>query len=421
MMHDSTANHVDVVVIGGGQAGLAMSRCLTDRGVTHVVLEKATTANTWKTERWDSLRLLTPNWLCRLPGFAYDGDDPDGYMTAAEVAAFLERYERSFDAPVVRGAAVDRVAVAPGGYVVSTSIGTWRARAVVLATGAASTPRVPAVADAFPDHVDHVVTTRYRNPDQLSDRGVLVVGASASGLQLADEIARSGRQVTVAVGDHVRLPRTYRGMDIHWWMDTIGQLDERYDEVEDIRRQRRLPSLQLVGTPERRDLDLNAVSSIGVRLVGRLVAADQRRAQFSGSLANFCASADLKERRLLDRIDEHVAEHGLDAEFDAPTRPDPTDPGPSPLELDLGDVGTVVWATGFRPQYPWLDASLHGVLDRKGTLVHEGGILPAPGMYVLGLTFMRRRKSSFLDGVGPDALELTEHLVGYLAATGVTV
>ena len=289
---------------------------------------------------------------------------------------------------------------------------------MILATGACSDPHIPAIADDMPDHLQHVSPIRYRNPDQLADGGVLVVGASASGLQIADELSRAGREVTLAVGDHVRLPRTYRGMDIHWWMDAVGQLDERWDEMPDIGRARRLPSLQLIGTPERRDLDLNAVTANGVRLVGRLVGRSGHRAQFSGSFANMCASADLKQRRLLDLCDDYATEHGLDGELGEPSRPAPTAVGEPTLEFDLRSVGTVLWATGFRPAYPWLDQRL---LDRKGRLQHDGGILPAPGMYVLGLPFLRRRKSSFLDGVGPDADELATHLVGHLAQTSSRV
>ena len=401
----------EVVVIGGGQAGLAMSRCLTDRSIDHVVLERAEVANSWTTERWDSLRLLTPNWMSRLPGWSYRGDDPDGYMTAGEVAAYLDTYRRSFDAPVRTGVEVRRIASDGQGHLVESSDGPWRARAVVMATGACSDPHVPSLAADLPDRIHQVTPIAYRNPGQIADGGVLVVGASASGLQIADELARAGGEVTLAVGDHVRLPRTYRGMDIHWWMDTVGQLDERYDEVEDLSRSRRLPSLQLIGTPERRTLGLNSVAAQGVRLVGRLVGRSGERAQFSGSFANMCTSADLKQQRLLDRLDEYADQHGLDAELWPAERPEPTVAGRPPLDLDLRSIATVVWATGFRPHYPWLDES-H--LDRRGRLVHDGGVLTAPGLYVLGLPFQRRRKSSFIDGVGPDAEELAAHLAAHL-------
>jgi putative flavoprotein involved in K+ transport len=251
----------------------------------------------------------------------------------------------------------------------------------------------------------------YRNPGQIDVERVLVVGASASGAQIADELARAGRQVTLAVGDHVRLPRTYRGMDIHWWMHTLGLLDERYDEVEDIRRARRLPSLQLIGTPEQRTLDLNALHRAGVELVGRFAGVAGTTAQFSGSFANFCTSADLKLGRLLDSIDEYAADHGLDGEIGTPDRPGRTEVPVAETTLDLSGIDAVVWATGFRPRYPWLPPDL---LDAKGAIVHEGGVMQRPGMYVLGLPFTRRRKSSFLDGVGPDAIELAEHLTRHL-------
>ena len=405
------ARTTDVVVIGGGQAGLAMSHSLTDRSIDHVVLERAEVANSWTTERWDSLRTLTPNWMSRLPGFSYDGDDPNGYMTAAQVAAYLESYRRSFGAPVRTGVEVQRIRTLDRGHVVETSEGPWSARSVVMATGACSQPRVPAIAADLPGNIQQLTPTAYRNPAQVAPGAVLVVGASASGLQIADELSRSGREVTLAVGDHVRLPRTYRGMDIHWWMQTTGLLDERFDEVEDLARARRLPSLQLVGSPEQRDLDLNTAAANGVNPVGRLAGIRAGRAQFSGSFANMCTSADLKQNRLLDEIDEYAASHGLDAEIGPTWRPAPTSVGRPALELDLRSVGSVVWATGFRPTYPWLDESL---VDGRGQLVHDGGVLAVPGLYVLGLPFMRRRKSSFIDGVGPDAEELAAHLVGHL-------
>ena len=408
---DLHGRRTDVVVIGGGQAGLAMSRCLTDRSVDHVVLERGEAANAWRTERWDSLRLLTPNWLTRLPGWSYQGNDPDGYMTAAEVVAFLDAYRRSFAAPVQTGTTVELVQRTDDGYVVWTDQGPWACRSVVVASGAFSNPRIPEVAADVPAGIEHLTPNAYRNPALLPDGDVLVVGASASGLQIADELCRSGRRVTLAAGEHVRLPRTYRGMDIHWWMDAIGQLDERYDEVDDIAKARRLPSLQLVGSPERRDLDLNTVAASGVTVVGRLAAVSGHRGLCSGSLANICTLADLKQQRLLDRLDEHALEQGLDAELGAPTRPAPTALDVTRIEVDLRPVRSIVWATGFRPAYPWLDAEL---LDAKGQIIHDGGVMSAPGMFVLGLPFLRRRKSSFLDGVGPDALDLVEHLTRHL-------
>jgi len=270
--------------------------------------------------------------------------------------------------------------------------------------------------------VQTLTSKQYRRPDQLDERGVLVVGASATGLQLADEIARSGREVTLCVGEHIRMPRTYRGLDIQRWLDVLGLLDERYDTVDDIVRVRRLPSPQLVGTPERATLDLNALTERGVTLVGRLAGIADGRALFSGSLHNHCAMADLKLGRLLDSIDRWLAEHpghpavpAAHAQSVEPTqRLAPTRVAPRPpltLDLTRRRLGTIVWAAGFRPDFHWLQVP---VFDRKGRLRHDGGIVDARGLYVLGLKFMRRRKSSFIHGAEDDARDLSEHLSAFL-------
>jgi putative flavoprotein involved in K+ transport len=253
---------------------------------------------------------------------------------------------------------------------------------------------------------------RYRSPAQLDATGdVLVVGASASGVQIADELRRSGRRVTLAVGEHVRLPRTYRGRDIYCWLAAIGQLDERYDEVEDIERARRHASVQLVGNPARMPLDLNALSAAGVDLVGRLMRVSGPVAQFSGALASLTANADLKQARLLQRIDDFVTEHGLSGDVTGPDRPEPTRLGAVPTEVDLERFTTVIWATGYRPSYPWLEPA---AFDRRGRITHDGGVSPVPGLYVLGLPFLRRRRSNLIAGVGDDAVELLPHLLAYL-------
>ncbi len=403
-----------VTIIGAGQAGLAMSQSLTDHGVDHIVLERGEVANSWRTERWDSLRLLTPNWMTRLPGHAYQGPDPDGFMQAAEVTEFLEGYAAMSASPVQANTTVEAVRSKGDGYEILTNRGVIACRAVVVATGACSTPKIPSLAGSVPAGIHQLAPIHYRNPDQIAGGRVLVVGASASGAQIAEELQRCGRDVTLAVGDHVRLPRTYRGMDIHWWMDTIGLLNDRYDEVEDIVRARRLPSLQLVGSPERRDIDLNALHATGIHLVGRFAGVADTTAQFSGSFANQCAAADLKLGRLLDSIDEFASANGLDSELAPADRPVRTTVPAADTTMSLADIGTIVWATGFQPHYPWLDPEL---LDRKGAIRHDGGVMSAPGMYVLGLPFTRSRKSSFLDGVGSDAIELSAHLKAHLNAT----
>ncbi len=410
------AVRVSVVVVGAGQAGLAMSCHLTAAGLDHVVLDRGEVASSWRTERWDSLRLLTPNWMCRLPGYQYEGSDEDGYQTAAQTAGWLGAYACHIAAPVRTGVEVLQVRRTAGGFDVVTVDGCYRAAAVVVAAGASSEPRVPALAAELPRRIDQVTALRYRSPMQIDPAGeVLVVGASASGIQIADELRRSGRGVTLAVGEHVRLPRTYRGRDIYRWLTAVGQLDERYDEVEDVERARRHASVQLVGSPDRIPLDLNALSAAGVDLVGRLMRVSGSVAQCSGALASLTANADLKQARLLGRIDHFVDEHGLSGEVPDSDRPAPTCLGGVPTEVGLERFKTVVWATGYRPSYPWLDQA---AFDRRGRIAHDGGVSPVPGLYVLGLPFLRRRRSNLIAGVGDDAAELLPHLVGHLHGAG---
>jgi putative flavoprotein involved in K+ transport len=403
------------VVVGAGHTGLAMSRCLADRSIDHIVFERGEVANSWRTQRWDSLQLLTPNWMTRLPGYAYRGDDADGYLTASGTAELIADYAKETAAPVQANTTVMLVRPVERGYLVQTDQGTWHARAVVSASGASAVPHVPALQSGVPAGITTLAPTDYRNPGELPEGGVLVVGASASGVQIAEELHRSGRPVTLAVGEHVRMPRTYRGKDILWWMDASGLLDERYDEIPDLVRARTLQSMQLVGSRARKTVDLNSLRRLGVRLVGRLAGIRDGVAQFSGSLANLSALADLKLGRLLDTFDMWAAEAGVDG-IDPPQRYAPTDvPAPMRLVLDLhsGEIQTIIWATGFRPDLSWLDAP---IFDRKGRARHDGGVTASPGLYLIGMPFLRRRKSSLIDGAAGDAADLTDHLERYLAA-----
>ncbi len=405
------------VVVGAGHSGLAVSRRLTERSIDHVVIERGEVANSWRTQRWDSLRLLTPNWQSRLPGHAYGDNgsgDPDGYMSMPEVVGFMSDYARLIDAPICTGTTVASVRSRGAGYIVDTDRGRWECDTVVLASGGFNVAKIPELGGAPPEGIASLSAFEYRNPDRLAPGGVLVVGASATGVQIADEVHRSGRPVTVAVGEHVRMPRLYRGRDVLWWMERSGLFDERYDEVDDVVRVRRTPSPQLVGTPQRVTLDLNALTDQGVRLVGRLAALRGSEALLSGSLANKCELADLKQGRLLDTFDEWAESSGLD-EVGPPERFAPIRVPPSPpLKLDLarGEISTIIWATGFKPDYSWLDVP---VLDHKGQIRHDGGVVTeSPGLYVIGLNFLRRRKSSFICGAADDSRDLVSHLAGHL-------
>jgi len=398
------------VVIGAGQAGLAVSRCLTDRGHDHLVLDRGRVAERWQSERWDSLRLLTPNWMTRLPGFRYDGPDTDGFMTAVETARFFQRYAASFDAPVRDQTEV--VDVRPDGdrFVVVTSGGVVTARNVVVATGWCDRPAVPDTAAHLSRRIHQLTPDRYRNPEQMPAGGVLVVGASTTGVQLAHELRLAGRRVVVAVGSHQRMPRRYRGMDSFWWLDRLGVFDRTVDDVADVWAARTEPALQLVGRPDHLTLDLPTLQAMGVELVGRFRGADGTRAHFAPDLAATTAAADERLAHLLARIDAAVERDHLGAEL-LPAEPiAAVRCGDEPDSLDLAAEGisTVVWATGYRRNYSWLRLP---VLDERGEIRQHRGVTPLPGAYVLGQRFQHFRNSNFIDGVGRDAEYVARHIV----------
>jgi putative flavoprotein involved in K+ transport len=407
------AERVPTVVIGAGHAGLAASHFLSAHGIGHVVLERGDVANSWRHERWNSLRLLTPNWLARLPGSSYSGNDPDGYMTAAEVASLIQDYASAAGAPLRTGTAVGSLERDGDRYRIRTDAGDLQAQAVVIASGACNAAVIPAVSEAVPAAVDQLTAFDYRDPSQIRDGGVLIVGASATGVQLAAEIKATGRPVTLAVGEHVRMPRIYRGRDVLWWMDASGVWDQSYRDLDDLTRARRLPSPQLVGTPERVTLDLRTLEAAGVELVGRLAAVRDGEALFSGGLRNALNLADLKLARLLDTFDDWAEQAQL--KVPASERFAPVELTASPrlkLNLRSGEIGTIVWATGYRPDYSWLNIP---VLDTRGMLRHDGGVVTdTPGLYALGLPVLRRRKSTFIHGIENDAEELIAHLAGHL-------
>jgi putative flavoprotein involved in K+ transport len=330
--------------------------------------------------------------------------------------AALEAYRSSFDPPLHTGIEVEAACRSGDGFKVRTTAGTWRCDGVVAATGGSSEPRVPELVSGLPQAIRQLTSLSYRRPAQIDDRGrVLVVGASASGVQIADELQRAGHDGTIAVGEHVRLPRSYRGCDIYRWLDRIGQLDERWDEVEDLPRARRHASVQVVGSNDGREVDLQSLQALGVQLVGRLMAIRGTTALCSGGLGSLVSNADLKEARLLRRIDEWVDRHDVADLVGPAIKPCPTVLTQVPTELDLTRFGTVIWATGFRPIYDWLDPRL---LERRGRIDHDGGVASTPGLYLLGLPFLRRRRSNLLAGLGLDASELSQHLVEYLGTLG---
>jgi putative flavoprotein involved in K+ transport len=390
------------VVIGGGQAGLALSRELTGAGHAHVVLERGRIGERWRSERWDSLALLTPNWLNVLPGAQMPGD-PDGFITGAEFVSELERYARSFGAPVRTGTSVLHVRRCGEGFEVETDHGLLLADNVVVATGHCDRPLIPAAADSAPSHLLQVHASAYRSPGELPPGGVIVVGAGPSGQQIALELRRAGRDVLLAAGRHARVPRRYRRRDLWTWLTALGHLDRTFDQLKHPESALRSPSLPLDGRDGGRRLDLEVLARAGVRLAGRLEGFADGRALFGDDLAANVTAAEQRMRALLERIDALPAAAGAPAD----TLP-PVPVAGAPDSIGLACASTIVWATGYRRAYPWLE--IPAALGDDGELAHTRGVTPVPGLFTLGQRWQHRMTSHQINGVGRDAAYLAARL-----------
>ena len=400
---------IDTVIIGAGQAGLALSRLLTDAGHEHVVLERGLVGERWRSERWESLALLTPNWANRLP-HDEESEDPDAYASRSEFVAALERYARSFGAPVRERTTVTALEHAAGGFRARTDRGEWHARNVVVASGDCAVPAVPWFATSAPARVEQLHASRYRAPASLEPGGVLVVGAGPSGHQIADELARAGRRVVLAVGRHARIVRRYRGRDVWEWLDVLGDLSRSLDELPGHARGRPRPALPLDGRQGGRTIDVGMLAEAGVRIAGRLEGFAGSHALFGSGLETSIADADERLGRLLARIDDHI-----DARADAQAFP-PREhvapirvPPPLPtIDLVAQGVSTIVWATGYRRHFPWL--RIPEVIGGDGGILHDRGRTVAAGLYVLGMRWQSRMTSHQIGGVGPDAAFLAAQI-----------
>ena len=393
-------NDVRTLIVGAGQAGLALSRYLTRMGHQHVLLERGRIGERWRSERWESMALLTPNWMSRLPGSSPDAD-PDGFTGKDDFVAYLDSYARAFGAPVRQGVSVLDVSEAGGGFLVRTDAGDWGADNVVIASGYADEPRVPAVAAAAPPGLLQLHSGGYRAPGQLPAGGVLVVGAGPSGQQIALDLRRAGRPVVIAVGRHARMPRRYRGRDIWRWLEANGSLDQSLEEVPRERGPSHSPSLALSGACGGEQLDLAVLAAAGVVVTGRLRGWSGRHALFADDLVASVEDAEMRMRRVLAKIDRHIEAAGDRCAAPAELIPS-VEPAPPPEMVDLAAAGisTVIWATGYRRSYPWLSVDVFG---GDGEIAHHRGITEVPGLYALGLRFQHRRSSHFIAGVGEDA------------------
>ena len=411
--------HHRVVVVGGGQAGLSMSRCLTDRGVDHVVLEKDVVGYEWRSRRWDSFCLVTPNWQCRLPGFPYGGTDPDGFMGREEVVAYLDAFAASFRAPVVEGVCVTRLRrLRSGRFEVVTTAGTLTADEVVLATGPYQVPRVPRAAERLPAAVTQLHSSAYRSPGQLPEGAVLVVGSGQSGCQIAEDLHLAGRRVHLATGSAPRVARRYRGRDVVAWLDAMGYYRKGIDEFADADAVRFRVNHYVTGRDGGRDIDLRAFARDGMALHGRFTDVRAGVVTFAADLAANLDAADAVSESIKGSIDDFVAAEGIEAPPEARYTPvwrpgDAADATHTRLDLAAAGVTSVVWATGFGRDDRWIDVP---VFDGRGYPAHDRGVTSCPGLLVLGLPWQHTWGSGRFCGVAADAEHLAAHIAARIAA-----
>ena len=399
---------VETVIIGGGQAGLVMSYHLHRLGREHVIVERARVAERWRTQRWDSLMFQFPNWSINLPGQSYAGDDPDGFSHKDQIVKFLEDYCESIAAPLRTGVTVCslRAASRAGRYVLVTDHGELEARNVVIATGPYQRPNIPRLSSGCPVHVFQTHASEYRNAAALPTGAVLVVGSGASGCQIAEELLEAGRRVYLCVGRHRRAPRRYRGRDVFWWRRELGHLDLTAEATP---KDRRTPGLLLTGTNGGHAVNLRQFAARGMTLLGHLRAIHESRIALDSDLEDNLRAGDQACDEFKGDVDDYVTRMGIDAPRLPGDAVQPRESQESIGEIDVraSAISSVIWATGYALDFGWVELP---IFDELGEPVHRRGITPVPGVYVLGLAWLHKRKSSFLYGVGEDAEYLAERI-----------
>jgi putative flavoprotein involved in K+ transport len=393
-----------VIVIGAGQAGLAMSYCLKQSGTEHVVLEAHAVAHTWRTQRWDSFCLVTPNWQCQLPGHPYTGSDPRGFMLKDDIVRYLEDYARRFEPPLRIGVKVEALTRDAGGFELQTSSGTLRAEQVVVATGSYQRPTVPEYAAALPPEVQQIHSSSYRNSESLAPGDVLVVGSGQSGCQIAEDLQLAGRQVHLALGNAPRCARRYRGKDVVEWLDDMKYYDIPIDRHPNREQVRDRANHYVTGRDGGRDIDLRKFALEGMRLYGRVTDIAGGLVRFAPTAKQCLDGADAVYRNINKSIDAHIEKHGIAVPPEADYAP-VWEPLEETTELDLArtKLGAVVWCVGFRSDFSWVKAP---IFDERGYPQHERGVTPVRGLYFLGLPWLYTWGSGRFSGVGRDALHL---------------
>jgi len=401
-------NEVETIIIGAGQAGLSTSWCLKQHGIDHVVFERHRIGHAWRAERWDSFSLVTPNWQCRLPGFPYAGDDPDGFMVKDEIVRYIEAYAASFAPPVREGVEVTNLAHEDGRFVVTTPAGVWNAASVVVAIGGYHLATLPRLAERFDDGVVHVHSSAYTNPAALPDGDVLVVGSGQSGAQLAEDLHLAGRRVHLCVGSAPRTARRYRGRDIVWWLDALGHYDLTVAQHPLKHRVRDNTNHYVTGRGGGHDIDLRAFAREGMQLYGRLTGVRDGVLHLAPDLAANLDHADTAADNIKNTIDAYITANAIDAPAEARYTP-VWRPEREIAELDYRRAGirSVVWSVGYGTDYRWIEVP---VFDGSGHPAHRRGVTSVPGMYFVGLPWMHTWGSGRFSGVARDAAYIAERI-----------
>ena len=404
--------HHSVIIIGGGQAGLSMSYCLKKRGINHVVLEKNRLAESWRSKRWDSFCLVTPNWQCKLPGYSYDGDDPRGFMKKDDIVAFIERYARSFDPPLKEGVTVNRLLrLESGGFQIGTSEGDFTAGSVVIATGGYHHGIIPRVAERLPETIRQLHSSEYRNADTLPPGDILVVGSGQSGCQIAEDLHLAGRRVHLCVGGAPRTARRYRGKDVVDWLDEMKYYDKPFHEHPLKERVRARANHYVTGRDGGRDIDLRKFALEGMQLYGRMLEIKGSTIRFADDLEANLDQADAVSESIKDTIDKFIASNGIEAPHEERYVPVWQPNGSARTELDYvaSGISAVIWSVGFKTDYAWIEVP---VFDGKGYPAHHRGVTTCPGVYFLGLPWQHTWGSGRFSGIARDAEYLAEHIEG---------
>jgi putative flavoprotein involved in K+ transport len=401
-------SHYPVIIIGGGQAGLSISYCLRERGIDHLIFEQHRIAHSWRSKRWDSFCLVTPNWQCTLPGYPYPGDDTHGFMQKDEIVQYVEDYARSFNAPVQEGVEVSKVSKPDDTYEVITSMGEFTADQVVIATGGYHKPQIPRISERLPEGMLQIHSSEYKNSYSLPDRAVLVVGTGQSGCQIAEDLHLSGKQVHLCVGGAPRSPRTYRGKDVVDWLDQMGYYDMPIHEHPQKERVRSKTNHYVTGRGGGREIDLRQFALEGMQLHGKLKQIQDGQLEFHADLKHNLDQADGVAESIKRSIDGFIAKENIQAPLEPDYEP-AWQPEQTRLTLDheQADIGTVIWCTGYQSDFSWVEVP---VFDGRGYPGHQRGITPISGLYFLGLPWLYTWGSGRFSGIARDAIYIADYI-----------